>query len=530
MATKTKSVFLYGNPTKVKGERFQETQKAFTALVNFFINEMIQDETYTLDLLNNNPKSPRVRGLEKAKRHTHPLGSAYGQNAIDYAVKELHNHLIHIKNKLYGYVVRHEEHLKPYLQSIGLFHACIRDEDELETLQKLIQNERDKKKPKEETLQFYQDLLKTLLSFSEEERRQHREDVRMLYREKLENWKLPFVKKATVQLDTRVCSLEKSEDTTSDYVLQVKLLGSSKWIEMPVTGSRRGVRRLDQYKTGSPSFSLRNGKLKVTVPFKKKTRTYKPKTVIGLDAGITDLLYSSEGEQYGSFKGMDHFYNEKVQPKLHMRSNLRNKMRSYQKELHRDGVTEERETVLREKIHHMASMLNGQKKVSKCRRVYAHEVNRRLNKAVNGVMKTVQNRKVLVAMESLDLTEFDRGKTSNRRDSSWIRGKLIGKLQEKLDWKGIAFKEVDPAYTSKACPVCHHIDDRNRNGKMFECTVCFHTSDADYNASVNIALRALDVELEKITQDYAYQKKKRHDRIKALYRKRHKIYLQKLSA
>lgn len=51
------------------------------------------------------------------------------------------------------------------------------------------------------------------------------------------------------------------------------------------------------------------------------------------------------------------------------------------------------------------------------------------------------------------------------------------------------FAKVNPAYTSQTCSVCGNIDKKNRNHRMFLCTNCHHSDDADINAAKNIKNR-----------------------------------------
>jgi putative transposase len=49
---------------------------------------------------------------------------------------------------------------------------------------------------------------------------------------------------------------------------------------------------------------------------------------------------------------------------------------------------------------------------------------------------------------------------------------------------------VDPAYTSRACSACRHIDKKNRPDQAtFGCTSCGFAEHADVNAARNIASR-----------------------------------------
>lgn len=62
----------------------------------------------------------------------------------------------------------------------------------------------------------------------------------------------------------------------------------------------------------------------------------------------------------------------------------------------------------------------------------------------------------------------------------------------------IAVSTVHSCYTSKMCPICGCIEDENRpNQETFECVECQHSSNADYNASVNIKNRVTVAVLRK---------------------------------
>ncbi|PAV30669.1 hypothetical protein CIL05_06090 [Virgibacillus profundi] len=221
---------------------------------------------------------------------------------------------------------------------------------------------------------------------------------------------------------------------------------------------------------------------------------------------------------------MGKLYGELVEPKLSNRSSLRNKMREYQKRLKHSNNSFEKEQ-LRTKIFNIAKSLNGTKKKDKCLRRYAHEADLRVNMSVSSFVDEATRTNATCVYEDLDMMEFDRGKKSNKRDSMWVRGQLIKKVKSKLDWLGIPHISVDPAYTSKACSKCSNVDDKNRDGKSFVCTVCKHKDDADHNAAVNIELRAFDDEIKAIVDQYTYNPKKRHEALKKLLLKRHRSYM-----
>lgn len=140
-------------------------------------------------------------------------------------------------------------------------------------------------------------------------------------------------------------------------------------------------------------------------------------------------------------------------------------MRAYQKELKKSKNLYEKNR-LREKIQHISRSLNGKKKKDKCLRRYAHQADLRINEVVCLFIEEAKRSHFICVYEDLDITEFDRGKKNNKRDSMWVRGQLTKKIKSKLNWLGIPHIAVDPAYTSKLCPKCSNIDDNNRKGNL----------------------------------------------------------------
>lgn len=61
------------------------------------------------------------------------------------------------------------------------------------------------------------------------------------------------------------------------------------------------------------------------------------------------------------------------------------------------------------------------------------------------------------------------------------------KLQYKAELAGKYCIAVNPAYTSRTCSFCGHVDKKSRKSQSeFECTRCGFSANADYNAAINI--------------------------------------------
>lgn len=76
---------------------------------------------------------------------------------------------------------------------------------------------------------------------------------------------------------------------------------------------------------------------------------------------------------------------------------------------------------------------------------------------------------------------------------SWAFAQLGSFLGYKARQAGVAFVEVDCAYTSQMCSRCGHVDKRNRRSQaVFNCVRCDFVGHADHNAAINIAVRGVE--------------------------------------
>jgi putative transposase len=76
---------------------------------------------------------------------------------------------------------------------------------------------------------------------------------------------------------------------------------------------------------------------------------------------------------------------------------------------------------------------------------------------------------------------------------SWAFAQLGSFLAYKAKQAGVAFIEVDPAYTSQMCSDCGWVDKKNRRSQAaFECGRCDFVGHADHNAAINIATRGVE--------------------------------------
>jgi len=131
------------------------------------------------------------------------------------------------------------------------------------------------------------------------------------------------------------------------------------------------------------------------------------------------------------------------------------------------------------------------RKVSGRERRFKKDINHCISK---NIVKTAKDTNRSIALE--ELTGIRERTTVRKADrdkkSKWAFNELRNLIEYKARIHGVIVRFVNPAYTSKQCSVCTHISDMNRKKQsIFSCQKCGHTENADFNASKNIALRAV---------------------------------------
>jgi len=515
-----KSVFLSGRPNTEKRNKLVKIQTDYTKAVNDFTLLIDEEPDMVLPVVKNDHKAPKARAFEKSHRLPF-LTSAYSQSAFDMAMDHLHNRMTDIRHEMYSVMPC------ALTSSKLLFAAAVTGHDRVYMIS--LMEEMEHKAVKDKA--FYTDMKNKLDTMSENEFHVQMQEFTVLYRLLAEEYKLPYVGKARVRLVSTIHKLEESSDIKTPYVVSItdpEKRGHMLTVPLSLSGDAK--RRLHQYgKAGTIDYTVTDaGVLRVSVAFKKNLMKPEVKTYRGVDVGITDMLYASDGTKTGTFTDCEAFYKTEVEPAFACVNSIRNKKKALRTFLrrHKDTVPSEVKKVIRDKMDRLDVMLQGMKKPYRKRNHYYAMQDKAICDAVQKYIKSLNgDRSICTAMELLDVKEFDEvSKHRNQHLSMFARGKLSMKLMEKLNWNGFAFKQVDPAFTSQICPVCFNLDKNSRNGKLFKCTYCGHTDDADHNGSVNIETRAEDTELEKLVETHKYSQTKRHAAIINLYKNRHEAY------
>jgi putative transposase len=182
---------------------------------------------------------------------------------------------------------------------------------------------------------------------------------------------------------------------------------------------------------------------------------------VGVDLGIVNIATSSEGDRVAGTR-----LNRYRKRQQRLRARLQTKKTSSPRRLLKKR---------RRKEARFAADVN-------------HQISKRI---VAEAKRTVRG----IAVEQLGgIRERVRLRKSQRATlHSWAFAKLGGYLAYKAAAGGVAFVEVDAAYTSQTCHRCRWVDKQNRRSQSkFECGRCGFVGHADHNAAVNIARRGVE--------------------------------------
>ena len=84
-----------------------------------------------------------------------------------------------------------------------------------------------------------------------------------------------------------------------------------------------------------------------------------------------------------------------------------------------------------------------------------------------------------------------RGKAFRKAVAPWTYRQVLNRIECKAQENRVRLVAIDPANTSRTCPICGTVRRDNRRGEGFACLGCGYTADADSVAARNILARTL---------------------------------------
>ena len=213
------------------------------------------------------------------------------------------------------------------------------------------------------------------------------------------------------------------------------------------------------WKHTSADLLVKNHTVFLHISFEKEIADVKPNgKVLGIDRGINKLAVTSDKKFYSGDKLK--FICQKYKT---LRSNLQKKGTQSAK-------------------RHLKKLSGKEKR-------FKADVNHKISKQIVNSL----NPGDIIALEKLTgIRNQKRRKQQRAALNSWNYYQLEQFITYKAVARGIDVVYVNPAYTSKMCSRCGHIEDSNRpNQANFCCKFCGFKLNADLNASKNISSRAL---------------------------------------
>ena len=283
---------------------------------------------------------------------------------------------------------------------------------------------------------------------------------------------LPKVEEFTVRLNyPRVVSIFE-HGKEFDFFFKVKL--KNKRVAIPIECGEMQKDLLEdalngKYKIGAFQLVRKDEWFYFVIPIKKEVeikRSYDG--VVGVDLGLRNNAVITLLHKNGKITYVEFLKYRKLMHKIRM---------------------------LWHRIDELKSMLpEGQRTSKRIQRLW-RKIKRINNWIAHNVSKKIveiaKENNSMIAMENLRGLHPVKGRNSrklNRKINNWVRGKIVKYTAYKARWEGIRVKLVSPKNTSKIRHLCG--SQGLRAGANFLCEHCKHSYNADFNASVNIGIRA----------------------------------------
>jgi IS605 OrfB family transposase len=212
-------------------------------------------------------------------------------------------------------------------------------------------------------------------------------------------------------------------------------------------------------------------------PIKHGTR------VLALDKGYTEVFTDQNGRRYGN--GLGKLLSE-ISDKRTQRGRARNKLRALREKLLLKNPA---------KAQRILEHNLGTKKFIKTNRVHKARIRTVVQTAVSTVVSRAKE--IIVEDLSRPIKSKSRGKSWNRKLSSWVKGGIQEGLEQVSQRSGASLVEVNAAYTSQKHSRCGCLG--QRKGNVFHCNLCRVVEDADINAAGSILKRKDDLEIGRYT-------------------------------
>ncbi|MGW2018999.1 RNA-guided endonuclease InsQ/TnpB family protein [Streptomyces sp. NPDC001927] len=258
--------------------------------------------------------------------------------------------------------------------------------------------------------------------------------------------------------DDRMLSWRIDEGTVSIWAIGGRLRN------VAFSGSPAQLRKLALYRRGESDLLCRDGAwfLVATCEVPEAELNDQPGDFLGVDLGIVNIATTSDGEV--------------------MAGRQLNRLRARDRRLRQK---------LRRKNTKSAKRRARRRRRKEARR--SKDVNHKIAKRI--VAEAERTGRGIALEDLTGIRERVRLRRPQRATfHSWAFAQLGGFIAYKARRAGVPVVYVDPAYTSRTCAECGHVDRANRVSQArFVCRSCGFVDHADRNGSRNIRARGLDL-------------------------------------
>ena len=198
---------------------------------------------------------------------------------------------------------------------------------------------------------------------------------------------------------------------------------------------------------------------------------FNPKSIIGIDLGIKDLIITS--------------HNEKIENSLEIKT-LNKRIKGLQKALSRSNPGSKNRYKIKLKIRRVFQKLKNKRKF------LLHEITNKL----------VKNNDIIIT-EDLDIKSMKENHYIAKRLTNIPLGEIIRMLKYKCDIANKRFIQINRYFASSQ--ICNNCGQKNTKLKdlsirKWKCVKCGIIHDRDYNASLNIMFEGLKIYMKGIEQ------------------------------
>ena len=194
----------------------------------------------------------------------------------------------------------------------------------------------------------------------------------------------------------------------------------------------------------------------------KEEKNIIPKTIIGIDLGVKDLVITSYGEKYENKKYIIKYEN---------------KIKNLQKWLSKKEKGSKNYYKIKNKIK------ETNKKLKNARKYIIHKIT-----------KEIVNNSDLIITETLQIKKLIEKKEMSKYICDASLSEIIRQLEYKSKWQDKHFYQINTYYPSSQ--ICSHCNIKNKeikdlNKRNWTCSNCKNENDRDINAATNIMWEGL---------------------------------------